>query len=124
MTMGRADAHLPALRCACGAVYLYPHDTCPRCGGALVPVRVRSEARLVSHTTVRVNPTGVPYRLGVAVTHSGASTLCVVEGAVRGNGRDRVQLVLRDGRYHALGARSRVTRSPAPPSSDADSRKS
>lgn len=113
-----------ALRCPRGRLYLYAHDICPCCGGRLTPVRIPSRARLVAHTTVRVNPSGVPYRLGVAVTASGAATLCVVEGEIRGNGRDRVTLVERGGRFHARGARARVSRSPEPPASGADSRKS
>jgi hypothetical protein len=83
-------------------------------------VRIPARARLVAHTTVRVNPTGVPYRLGVAVTDRGAATLCVIEGEIRGNGRDRVTLVERNGRFYARGARARVSRSPAPPATDAD----
>jgi hypothetical protein len=49
-------------------------------------------------TTVRVNPSGVPFRLGVAVARSGrARVLCRVADAVRGSGYDRVVLEERDG---------------------------
>lgn len=116
---------IEARRCiGCGALYIHDHEKCPACRAPLCSVRIGAGAVLVSHTTVRVNPTGRPYRIGVAVAAAGASTLCVVEGAVRGNGRDRVRLVYRDGRYHALAARARVTRSPSLPASDGDSRKS
>ena len=55
-------------------------------------------ARLVLVTTVRINPTGAPFRLGVAVERRGcARVLCVVEGAVRGLGYDRVVLEERGG---------------------------
>lgn len=124
--MADRSRRIDALACRghCGGVYLYDHGSCPRCGGVLSPVRIPAGAVLVSHTTVRVNPTGEPYRIGVAVTPAGASTLCVVEGAVRGTGHDRVRLVKRNGRFHALAARARVTRSPSPPSSNEDSRRS
>ncbi len=55
-------------------------------------------ARLVLVTTVRVNPSGTPFRLGVAVARRGRErVICVVEGAVRGLGYDRVLLEERDG---------------------------
>jgi uncharacterized OB-fold protein len=87
---------------------LHEHDDCPNCGGRLAPARIINEAIVISHTVVRVNPTGSPIHLGVARTDAGATTLCVIHGKLRGNGHDRVRLVLRDGRYHALarGARS------------------
>jgi hypothetical protein len=69
---------------------------------------MRSDARIISHTVVRVNPTGSPVHLGVARTHAGATTLCIIHGEMRGNGRDRVRLVLRGGRYHALATGARV----------------
>jgi uncharacterized OB-fold protein len=108
--MNARTGRIVARRCPEGTLYLHEHGACPVCGGALTPVRIPSRAILVSHTTVRVSPTGEPYRLGVAVAAGGAATLCVVEGRIRGNGRDRVTLELRDGRYHAVGARARVTR--------------
>ncbi|HET6350378.1 MAG TPA: hypothetical protein VFH88_14980, partial [Candidatus Krumholzibacteria bacterium] len=56
-------------------------------------VRIRADAVLELATTVHVNPTGRPFRLGVAVTRSGhARTLCHVEGAMRGLGNDSVVL--------------------------------
>ena len=70
------------------------------------------EARLVLVTTVRVNPTGAPFRLGVAVMRSGRErVLCVVEGAVRGLGYDWVVLEERDGVTVARRARRRYRRS-------------
>lgn len=122
--MRARDRHLTALRCPEGKLYLHAHDRCPACGAPLTRVRIPSAATLVSHTTVRVNPSGEAFGLGVAVTGGGAATLCIVEGNVRGHGRDRVRLVLRDGRYHALAAGARVSRSWGPPSTRADSQKS
>jgi uncharacterized OB-fold protein len=111
--MPARNVRIHAYRCRDGTLYLHPHHSCPACGGRLVRVRIDPRARLVSHTTVRVNPSGEPLRLGVAVTDAGAATLCIVEGSLRGHGRDRVRLVLRDGRYHALAAGARLTRSGA-----------
>ncbi len=68
----------------------------------------RRDAILVLVTTVRVNPTGVPFRLGVAVTRAGrARVLCRVEGRVRASGHDRVVLEERDGVVVARRARGR-----------------
>lgn len=94
--------------CRNGHRWLYRHNHCPECGEPLAETSIASGARLVSHTVVRVNPTGRPIHLGIAETVSGATTLCIVTGRIRGNGRDRVRLVLHDGRYHALATGSRL----------------
>ena len=104
----RPPRRIPAHRCSNGCLWLYEHLYCPNCRTKLERVDIVSAAVLVSHTTVRVNPTGKPIRLGVARTTAGATTLCIIRGAVRGNGRDRVVLVLRDGRFHALGRSARL----------------
>ncbi|MCI0451437.1 MAG: hypothetical protein L0Z51_03470 [Candidatus Latescibacteria bacterium] len=66
------------------------------------------EAMLVLVTTVRINPFGAPFRLGVAVTRCGrARVLCRVVGAVRGSGHDRVVLEENDGVVVARPARGR-----------------
>lgn len=71
-------------------------------------VGIAGEATLVLVTTVRINPSGAPFQLGVAVTRSGrARVLCRVEGAVRGLGHDRVRLEERDGVVVARAARRR-----------------
>jgi len=68
----------------------------------------RRDAVLVLVTTVRVNPTGTPFRLGVAITRRGrARVLCRVEGRVRESGHDRVVLEERDGVVVARRARGR-----------------
>jgi uncharacterized OB-fold protein len=97
--------------CRNGHRWLYGHNNCPDCGEPLAETLIASDARLISHTVVRVNPTGRPIRLGVAETASGATTLCIITGRIRGNGRDHVRLVLRDGRYHALASGSRLENS-------------
>jgi len=102
---GRLDGWV----CGRGHASLYAQEACPRCGDSLASRPLGTDARLETCTTVRVNPGGEPYRLGVAVTTEGASTLCVVEGAVRGNGRDRVRLVRRGEVYVALGKGWRIT---------------
>lgn len=104
----RAPRYITAYRCVLGCLWLHEHEDCPNCGGRLVPVRTPSEAVVISHTVVRVNPTGSPIHLGVARTASGTTTLCIIHGRIRGNGRDRVQLVMRSGRYHALARGARV----------------
>ena len=111
---------LNAWRCHCGAAYLFEHPACPSCGGRLQPTRIADAARLLTHTTVRVNPTGSPYRIGVAATSCGATTLCVIDGDIRGTGYERVRLELRDGRYHAVAANAR-TRPGSRPSTRGDS---
>jgi uncharacterized OB-fold protein len=100
--------YITGWRCRDGHLWLYDHDECPECGGRLAEVSTRSEATIVTHTVVRVNPTGVPIRLGVAVTTTGASTLCIIRGRLRGNGRDRARLMVRGGRFHALCPRHRL----------------
>lgn len=85
--------HLDAWRCEHGHVFLHPHHRCPSCGARLRAARVSPAARLLLSTTVRINPTGEPFVLGIAETESGrARTLCRVEGAVRGTGHDAVIL--------------------------------
>jgi len=122
--MSRSGERIDALACACGALVLHARPECPACEGRLFPARVAARATLVASTVVRVNPTGTPYRLGVARVAGGARTLCVVEGAVRGNGRDRVRLERRDGRVYARAARARVSAcNPAPPATRGDSRR-
>jgi uncharacterized OB-fold protein len=84
---------LDAWRCGRGHVFLHPHPACPECGERLAATRVSAAARLLLATTVRVNPTGLPYVLGLAETECGrARTLCRVEGPVRGGGHDAVRL--------------------------------
>jgi uncharacterized OB-fold protein len=92
-------------RCERGHVHLHAHDGCPECGRRLFPARVAPEATLLVMTTVRVTPTGEPFRLGVAVTRAGhARTLCRVAGRLRENGRDAVVL---ERRGDAIVARAR-----------------
>lgn len=93
---------ITAHRCPQGCLWLYEHEDCPGCGGRLAPVRISCEAIVVSDTVVRVNPAGTPIHLGVARTSTGATTLCVIDGPIRGNGRDRVYLEVHDGKYHAV----------------------
>lgn len=100
--------HVVAHRCRNGCLWLHAHEECPDCGGRLVLTRILNDAMVVSHTVVRVNPSGTPIHLGVAMTTTGATTLCIIHGAIRGNGRDRVRLVMSDGRFHALARGCRI----------------
>jgi uncharacterized OB-fold protein len=115
---------LDGWRCGRGHAFVHEHKRCPACGASLRSTRIGARAKLVACTTVRVTPSGEPFRLGVAVTREGARTLCRVEGGVRGNGYDRVLLVEQDGRYLALGAGSRVSGSRVRRASDEDWRRS
>lgn len=90
--------------CRCGEAFFAARRVCERCGGTLARVRVPPVGTLLSHTIVRVNPTGEPLSLGLVRLVSGASTLCEIRGRVRGNGHDRVVLIPEDGRFVALGA--------------------
>ena len=104
----KAKRHITAHRCGNGCLWLYRHDDCPACGGRLTATRSPSDAVVISNTVVRVNPTGAPIHLGVAKSSTGATTLCIVHGRIRGNGRDRVRLVSIEGRFHALAPGSRL----------------
>ena len=84
---------LSAWRCDRGHVGLYADEACATCGERLRPVQIPADAVLELVTTVRVNPTGQPFQLGIAVTRAGrARTVCRVEGGVRGLGHDAVVL--------------------------------
>jgi uncharacterized OB-fold protein len=107
--MDTRTRNITAYRCPLGCLFLYRHQRCPNCSGLLLDVRLPGDAVLLTHTTVHVTPTGQPVRLGIAEVRRGLRTLCIVEGGVRGNGRDRVQLVVRDGRYIAVASQARLT---------------
>jgi uncharacterized OB-fold protein len=93
----RRTPPLDARRCAHGHISLHFDPVCTLCGGRTEATRIRPDAVLELVTVVRVNPSGEPYRLGVAVTRAGrARTICRVEGAVRGLGTDEVVLERRD----------------------------
>jgi uncharacterized OB-fold protein len=98
----KSNRYIIAHRCRNGCLWLHAHEDCPHCGGRLTPTRIPNDAVVVSNTVVRVNPTGSPVQLGVARTSTGATTLCIIHGAIRGNGRDRVRLFMSGGRFHAL----------------------
>ena len=120
----RTGRTLAGWRCTRGHVFLHVHAECPECTATLAPTRVGAAAKLVACTTVRVTPSGEPFRLGVAVTREGARTLCVVEGRVRGGGYDRIVLVRAGERYLALGAGFRLSGNWAARASGEGSRKS
>jgi hypothetical protein len=97
---------LQAWCCANGHMTLQHDAACVACGALLHELRIVPDAVLELVTTVRVNPTGEPYRLGIATTRSGrARTICRVEGAVRGLGHDRVVLERRGDVIIARGQR-------------------
>jgi hypothetical protein len=106
----RRRISVTATRCERGHVHAHPqHDSsCDACGARTRATRVLADATLVLVTTVRVNPFGAPFRLGLAVTKCGrARVLCRIEGAVRGSGHDRVRLEARAGVFYAVAVRGR-----------------
>ena len=106
--MTRRRSSIAGVRCTRGHVHAQAANRCPECDAPTRPARLAGAATLVLVTTVRINPTGAPFRLGVAVTRSGrARVLCRVEGRLREQGHDRVQLEERDGAVVARAARGR-----------------
>jgi hypothetical protein len=84
---------LQAWICAHGHMSLQHDSPCATCGAPVHEFYIPPDAVLELVTTVRVNPSGEPFQLGIAVTRSGrARTICRVEGAVRALGHDRVVL--------------------------------
>jgi len=84
---------LTAWRCDAGHLHLHADDVCGACGAPLRVTSISPQATLLVTTTVRVSPSGAPYRLGLAVTVCGrARTLCRIEGRVRETGYDAVVL--------------------------------
>jgi hypothetical protein len=99
-------ARLDAWCCTRGHVTLQHDPRCTTCSAPLHELRIVPEAVLELVTTVHVNPSGEPFRLGIAVTRSGrARTICRVEGAVRALGHDRVILERRGDMIIARGRR-------------------
>lgn len=106
---------LDARRCAHGHLSVQLDERCTVCGRAMRSLRIRSEAVLELVTTVRVNPSGEPFQLGVAVTRAGrVRTLCRIEGSVRGHGNDAVVLERRGDMIVARPRRSLSYRSRVP----------
>lgn len=86
-------AKLLAWRCSHGHISLQHDRVCATCGASLEELAIAPDAVLELVTTVRVNPSGEPFQLGIAVTRAGrARTICRVEGAVRALGHDPVVL--------------------------------
>jgi hypothetical protein len=95
---------LQAWCCANSHLTLQHDDACTTCGARLHEVHIAPDATLELVTTVRVNPTGEPYQLGIVITRAErARTICRVEGAVRGLGHDRVVLERRGEMIVAVG---------------------
>ena len=93
--------------CRNSHTFFFPHRTCPRCGAPTTRTDSPPDAVLVSHTTVRVSPSGAPFRLGLARVASGAQTLCLIEGELGSTPVSEVVIEERGGLYYA---RPRSTR--------------
>jgi len=98
----KPSADLVLYACPSGHAYFVRHAQCPECRLELAENRQPATAVIVSQTTVRVNPTGTPFRLGIAEAGSGAKTLCVIEEDVPHGDGVPVTLVRRGDLYYAL----------------------
>jgi uncharacterized OB-fold protein len=87
--------------CNSGHAFFVAHSHCPTCQCPLTESDVDNEAVLTSQTTVRVTPSGQPFRLGLARIQCGAKTLCLVGPDVPSDDDAPIVLALRDGLYHA-----------------------
>jgi len=88
-------------RCGNSHAFFFAFESCPLCGGKLEIFESAPDAELVSHTVVRVSPTGCPFALGLARTENGAQTLCIIEDGVDKNPEKDVILAERGGLYYA-----------------------
>lgn len=85
-------------RCASGHEYFYRHARCPACDTPLEETWVDASATLVGSTTVRVNPSGAPFHLGLARLVTGATTLCILAAGAPAGAAVTLRRI--DGIYH------------------------
>lgn len=95
-------AGLTLYRCGNKHAFFYPHTKCPVCSSKLAEIRRGPDATLVSHTTVRVSPTGSVFRLGLARTPDGAKTLCILGERLDPDRGDEVTIMEDNGLYYAI----------------------
>jgi uncharacterized OB-fold protein len=91
---------ITAFRCDNGHAFLYPHSDCPVCRCSVRAAECNGAATLVSHTIVRVSPSGRQLRLGLAEIENGAKTLCIIDDTVDTNTAE-IDVYLEDGLYRA-----------------------
>ena len=102
VSAGRSSAPLLTLySCESSHAFFFPHKTCPLCGANLGETESPPDGVLVSHTTVRVSPTGAPFRLGLARVACGAQTLCIIEGEIGTDPGEEVVILKKGGLYYA-----------------------
>ena len=106
-TRASSPPNLTLYRCGRGHAFFYAHDVCPICRSALDEITREPHASLVSHTTVRVSPTGSVFRLGLARTPDGAKTLCILDDQTNPDRDDGVIIVQFNGLFYALPGRSK-----------------
>jgi uncharacterized OB-fold protein len=94
-------------RCSNGHEFFYQYERCPLCDETLQATEVDGTAELVGNTTVRVNPSGEPFRLGIGRLPSGARTLCIVTDGPSVKAGSQVTLRLVEGVYHAIAEPAR-----------------
>ena len=99
--MSQSRRQIAVRRCANGHAFLHAHECCTVCGEPLAITQEPATAVLVAQTIVRVNPTGDPYRLGIAKTPSGAKTLCRIDDDVPSTDGAAIGLERRGDLYHA-----------------------
>jgi uncharacterized OB-fold protein len=88
-------------RCENFHAYFHAHESCPICALRLIAVDVPPDALLVSHTVVRVSPSGIPFALGLARLECGAQTLCIIDGEADAAPPRDVVITKRGPLYHA-----------------------
>jgi len=92
-------AQVTIYQCDSGHGFCYPHGSCPVCSGATHQAEVDAVATVVSHTLVRVTPSGPRFRLGLAELRCGAKTLCIIDDGVDVDNGQAI-LYFQDGLYH------------------------
>jgi uncharacterized OB-fold protein len=98
---GSTTAPVTVHVCGGGHAFFFAHEACPRCQKPLAAREIPAEGVLVSHTTVRVGPTGKPFRLGLARVACGAQTLCILDGQTGEDPGTELVIERRRGLYHA-----------------------
>ena len=92
---------LQLYRCGSKHAFFRRYSECPLCGASTSGVREHPRATLISQTTVRMNPGGDPFRLGLAQTDYGARTLCIIETGVSHDENETVMLRRKGELYYA-----------------------
>lgn len=107
MSHPSSPSSLDASICASCAKHILPaRARCPYCGGAMQPVHVDGNGKILSWTTVHVTPEGIPSPRTVALVglECGAAVLCLVDDACKLEMDLKCEVVLREGLHRLQGA--------------------